>query len=145
MNDKPIEKWSLKELKAEVDLYRQANVENVPDFEAATKEEVAAWIIEERLNVGQPSTLAEDGDLGKAGDIIIVPPQPVTPPAEPEKPEEKPKEDKPKTFGSALAAAPAPQKQLFFRKKAVVSVENKLVNGRVYKQVTTPDKYSIAW
>lgn len=151
MNDKPIEKWSIKDLKAEVELYRQAKVENVPEFEGATKEEIAAWITEERLNVGTPSVLAEDCDLGKKGDVIIVPPQPATPDqgqqlgASPEQPEneEKPRAEQKTVPKSEPVVPTVPPKQQYFRKKPVVAIENKLVNGRIYKQVTTPDDVSL--
>ncbi len=153
----PAEDMTGKELKAEIALYAQAGIEDFVAPDAAAKvAELAAFVTEMRSKHGIPHEVTEE-DLkanegiedakkliGEVGEVILLPvPEaaPVSSTAAPEAPVEAPAAANlsGQTPKKPVAAPEAHTAQLYHSRRPVLSVVNKLVNGRVYKQITLPD------
>lgn len=149
---------------AQVELYREAKVENVPVFKK--KADAIAWLIEQAKTLGTPHVVTqEDIDNNKdvendltLGEVVILPPPSDVPEATEEATEEvkpgvEPVVEEAKVTAPAeaqrvgqptsatISVAPGPVQH--YQGKVVLAVVNKIHNGKVYKEVTVPGSVSL--
>lgn len=161
----PVEKWSKAELEAELDLYRRTRVQPIPfadSKELSNNEKRVALIKELRAKHGIPHEVTEqdlDPELGlvdregvNVGDVILLPENEEKDPQEDDQGQQPGTEEKPDALAEAgrkpFVAAPEGQgiakpaerpTVLLLDGKQVTDVQNQVLNGRIYKRVTTID------
>ena len=148
------EKKTLKDLKLDLDIYANAGIE-VPKESYKTIKAATEWLEGAAVNHGVPYVLTEEdiagdkfkdlvADGAEVGDTILVDvladdegidedeEKSEDEPVEEAKPEEKPV--------AKVTAKPEVKKAnevLFYQGKVVINVENKIQNGRLYKEIST--------
>ena len=151
-------KMNKDELIAHLDLYRQAKVENVPEF--TTKKDAVAWLTNQSQALGIPHVVtAEDVKNQKAqgidlveGEVVILPIDSDT--EKKEKPEgdegnksapvaQKPSDEQVNLGRPPVAKTISPEPVYFYQGKPVISHMNKINNGKIYYQVVTRDSVAL--